>query len=256
MSPIHMETYGQGKPVVLVHGWAMHSGIWRQFARRLAERYRVTCVDLPGHGLSGTIDSFTLSLVCDRLAERLPAQACHWLGWSLGGSVVLEMAGRFPERVTSIMLLASNPHFIEDHDWPGMAEKQLDAFAGNLAADCRMTLMRFLSLQIKGLPEFKEFSRQLRQAVQECAPPDSETLSGGLAVLKQADLRAVLAALDKPVSVVLGGRDNLVPVALGQAMQNLNPRLQLNIIDQAGHVPFLSHRQQVLDAVADFLDQQ
>ena len=53
MTKIHTETYGLGKPIVLVHGWAMHSGIWRLFARELAKHYQVTLIDLPGHGRSG-----------------------------------------------------------------------------------------------------------------------------------------------------------------------------------------------------------
>ncbi|MGR9115695.1 MAG: pimeloyl-ACP methyl ester esterase BioH [Gammaproteobacteria bacterium] len=256
MSHIHIETYGTGRPVVLVHGWAMHTGIWRGFARLLAKRYRVLCVDLPGHGRSGKTDNFSLSVICEQLARQLPDQPCHWLGWSLGGTVVLEMARSYPDRVASVILLASNPRFIKDQAWPGMKETVMDDFADNLAADCRSTLLRFLSLQIKGLPDFKAISKRLRQAVQECNPPDTDTLSGGLAVLKQADLRPALAAIDMPVAAVLGGRDTLVPVEVGAAMQTLNPALHLDIIDQSGHVPFLSHEQRVLDAIADFLEQQ
>ena len=136
-----------------------------------------------------------------------------------------------------------------------MGGKILDAFAGNLTADCRSALLRFLTLQINGQPEFSGLFRQLRQAVQECESPDSDTLMGGLEVLKNADLRPVLATVDKPVSVILGGRDTLVPIAVGAAMKTLNPRLQLAIIEQAGHVPFLSHQQQLLEILAGFLDQ-
>lgn len=256
MNRIHVETYGRGKPVVLVHGWAMHTGIWRQFARRLAASHRVTCVDLPGHGLSDGIDSFTLPLVCERLAGQLPVQAAHWLGWSLGGTVALEMARRYPETVASVVLLASNPCFVSNHPWPGMPESVLDVFAEHLTIDCQATLLRFLTLQINGQAEFKALSRQLRQAVQACETPDRAVLSGALKVLKQADLRPVLAALDKPVTAILGARDTLVPVAAGAAMQALNPRLQLAVIDQAGHVPFLSHQQRLIEILDGFLAQR
>ena len=37
MNKIHRQTFGKGKPIVLVHGWAMHGGIWRGFAEQLAE---------------------------------------------------------------------------------------------------------------------------------------------------------------------------------------------------------------------------
>ena len=45
MTKIYHQTFGKGKPIVLVHGWAMHSGIWQDFARQLAQQYQVTCID-------------------------------------------------------------------------------------------------------------------------------------------------------------------------------------------------------------------
>ena len=72
MTKIHLESFGAGKPIVLVHGWAMHSGIWRDFARQLARNYKVICVDLPGHGHSEKIDPFTLEHISDQLVEIIP----------------------------------------------------------------------------------------------------------------------------------------------------------------------------------------
>lgn len=72
MTKIHLETFGVGKPIVLVHGWAMHTGIWREFAKQLAQNYRVTCIDLPGHGRSEKIDPFTLERISDELVNIIP----------------------------------------------------------------------------------------------------------------------------------------------------------------------------------------
>ncbi len=87
----------QGKPIVLVHGWAMHTGIWREFAKQLAQNYRVTCIDLPGHGRSEAIDPFTLERISDELVDAIPDPSSCWLGWSLGATVVLDIAARYPE---------------------------------------------------------------------------------------------------------------------------------------------------------------
>ncbi|MGR9051644.1 MAG: pimeloyl-ACP methyl ester esterase BioH [Gammaproteobacteria bacterium] len=255
MTSLHVEIYGRGEPVVMVHGWAMHAGVWREFARHLGERYRVFCLDLPGHGRSSADGDFSLESVCRQLSRSLPDRPCHWLGWSMGGSIVLEMATRFPDRVASALLLASNPRFVEENSWPGMKQKTLEAFAENLQSDTRATLLRFLSLQIKGLPEFKSLTETLRRVIDECEPPNSETLADGLALLKQADLRSALTAFDKPLAVVLGGLDTLVPVTVGSAMRALNPKLQLHILDRAGHVPFLSHQEQLLTIVERFWEQ-
>jgi pimeloyl-[acyl-carrier protein] methyl ester esterase len=255
VTKIHIETFGTGKPIVMVHGWAMHTGIWREFSQCLAQHYQVICVDLPGHGRSETIDPFTLERISDELIKILPEQSCCYLGWSLGATITLNIANRYPERVSALILLAGNPSFPKTSDWPGMDVQLLDDFAEHLNQNCQATLLRFLSLQVNSLPEPKLFLKALKIAVLECDAPDKVTLQGGLDILIQADLRSVLSKLTIPVSVILGGLDTLVPVAVGQKMQQLLPDLELNIIDRAGHVPFLSHDSETLAIISRFMDQ-
>jgi len=257
VSQIHIQTLGAGKTIVLVHGWAMHSGIWAQFAQQLALQFRVICVDLPGHGYSQSLEPFELAQVSKMLAEAVDEPVDCWLGWSLGASIVLDIATRFPERVKSLILLAGNPRFLKTPDWPGMSEPVLDGFAENLRQNTSATLLRFLSLQINtDLQEQKSVLKDLKHAVQERATPDWQTLQGGLQILKTADFRETLADLNKPVSVILGDRDTLVPVAIGQKLMALSPNIQLTVLHKAGHVPFLSHAQEVLSAVHAFMERQ
>jgi pimeloyl-[acyl-carrier protein] methyl ester esterase len=255
MTRLHYETFGQGQPVVLVHGWAMHSGIWRDFAKALAWHCQVTCIDLPGHGRSEKIAPFALEQISAALVQSLPDRPCCWLGWSLGASVVLDIAERFPERVDSLVLLAGNPLFVQTETWPGMDAYQLDAFIDGLTANCQATLSRFMALQVKGLADYKTVLKALKEAVSECDVPDRQTLLDGLNILKQSDLRPALSRLTCPVSVILGGRDKLIPVSVGQQLPQLNAGCEVNILDQAGHVPFLSHQQEVLVIIARFLEQ-
>ncbi|MCX7097796.1 MAG: pimeloyl-ACP methyl ester esterase BioH [Methylococcales bacterium] len=254
MIKLHQQTYGQGKPLVLVHGWAMHSGIWRDFALQLAQYYEVTCIDLPGHGRSEKLDEFTLARITESLDQTIRAESSCWLGWSLGASVVLEMAKRHPARVQGLVLLAGNPCFTQTADWPGVNFGLLEGFAGQLAKDCPTTLVRFLSLQVQNLPNFKDQLKALKAAVQECPPPDHDTLQGGLDILKQTDLRPVLAGLNIPVAAILGSHDTLVPIVVGEAMQALAAHIQVSKIDRAGHLPFLSHRDEVLAIISRFMD--
>ena len=256
MPKIHQQTFGEGKPMVLVHGWAMHSGIWRDFAQQLAQNYQVTCIDLPGHGRSEKIDSFTLERISDALVNAASDENACWLGWSLGATIVLDIAKRFPERINSLILLAGNPAFTQKAKWPGMQVGLLDAFADKLNEDCQATLLRFLSLQVNNSPDYKTLLRTLKSAVMECDAPDNETLQGGLEILKNADLRPALSGTNVPVSVILGTWDTLVPVSAGQNMQELAPDITLNIIDKAGHVPFLSHPQELLAIISRFMDEQ
>lgn len=254
MLKIHRETFGKGKSIVMVHGWAMHSGIWRGFIHQLAQHYQVTCIDLPGHGRSEKIEPFTLEQISTALVNVVPDEPSCWLGWSLGATVVLDIASRFPKRCVSLILLAGNPCFTQKQQWRGMNGRLLDIFADNLNQNCRATLLRFLSLQVNSLPGYKALLKELETAIYECDIPDNQTLQDGLKLLKQSDLRSVLSEIGIPVSSILGNKDTLVPVAVGQKMQQLLPEMELNIIDKAGHMPFLSHQHEVLSIISRFMD--
>ncbi len=254
MINLHQQTFGTGKPIVLVHGWSMHSGIWHDFAMQLAQHYQVTCIDLPGHGHSDNLDNFTLEHVADALVAAVADEQSCWLGWSLGAIVVLDIAHRYPERVNSLILVAGNPQYAGTEQWPGMKVNLLEAFAEQLTLDAPATLLRFLSLQVAQLPDYKTLVRTLKVAIMARAMPNLDTLRGGLTILKQADLRPALAEVKKPILVILGTRDTLVPVTVGESIKALAPSIQLVVIDKAGHVPFLSHPQIVLETITKFMD--
>ena len=113
--PLHVDTRGHGPPLVLLHGWAMHSGIWGGLVADLARRHRVHAVDLPGHGFSAPEPSFTIEGVVRSLdaafaAERSPLTV---IGWSLGGQIALVWALAHPERIARLVLVAATPRFVQ-----------------------------------------------------------------------------------------------------------------------------------------------
>jgi pimeloyl-[acyl-carrier protein] methyl ester esterase len=108
---LYTHTYGAGPDVVLVHGWGMHSGIWEGVAESLCDHYRVTVMDLPGHGFSRLLKTgHELDDLCAAVAAAVPAPAA-WVGWSLGGLVAQRMAITGPERVSRLVLANSTPCF-------------------------------------------------------------------------------------------------------------------------------------------------
>ncbi|MGZ4958934.1 MAG: pimeloyl-ACP methyl ester esterase BioH [Methylomonas sp.] len=245
MTEIHKEVYGQGRPLVMLHGWAMHTGVWREFAQQLAQHCQVICLDLPSHGHSGAVDSFALPEIGAALLEAIPVQKFRLLGWSLGASVAIDMASRFPERVESLLLLAGNPKFVQTDNWPGVGPQILDAFTGQLAADLPLTLTRFLALQVNGLPDGKRLLQMMKNAMQECDPPPTDVLQAGLDILKNCDLRTALTQLRCPVTLIQGDRDTLIPLESGWAVQALQSSVQMHVLKNAGHAPFLSHSRQL-----------
>ena len=250
---LHKEVFGLGDPVVMLHGWAMHTGVWRDFARQLAANRQVVCLDLPGHGLSGNIQPYTLEAVVDAVVGELPEQACDIVGWSLGGNVALRLAEKYPQRIKSLVLIASNPHFIKTKSWPGVDPQVLKEFANNLQKNCASTLLRFMSLQLQAKPDVKASLKQIKMAMQECAAPEPVVLMAGLSVLQAADQIKALSSINIPVLMILGEQDTLVPVSVGGHCQLLPAQIDLKIIAGAGHIPFITDQKQVLSFMQDFM---
>jgi pimeloyl-[acyl-carrier protein] methyl ester esterase len=254
---LHVESSGTGPPLVLLHGWAMHAGLWDTLAQRLAARLRVHAVDLPGHGRSGTVAPYTLDAVVNALdAAIVPAhEPLTVVGWSLGGTVALRWARLAPARVVRLVLVAATPCFVARAGWPqAMDAATLARFGDELAVSYRLTLQRFLSLQLGREAEGRATLAALRRRLFARGDPAPPVLADALALLAQTDLRAEVPEITQPALVIAGDRDTLVPPDAGAWLARTLPHARLAVIAGAGHVPFLSHPAQFDAACAGFLD--
>ncbi len=244
------EQRGSGPDLVLVHGWGLHGGAWGDLPERLAQHFRVTTLDLPGHGRSHSAgEPLSLDAFTDSVAGLCPAPAI-WLGWSLGGLIALQAALRHPHKVAKLVLVGTTPKFVQAPDWPhAMPTDVFAGFARSLVQDYRATLLRFLSLQIGNNESVRAVLKQLRAELFAHGEPQPEALAAGLAILEQTDLRARLAEIRQPALVVHGGHDRLAPPAAGDYLAAHLPQARLLRLEGAGHAPFLSHAALFADAV-------
>jgi lipase len=97
------------RPLVCLHGVTAHGRRFRKLAEeRLGERFRVLAPDLRGHGFSGWEPPWTFATHAHDVLETLDAlgvRRASWLGHSLGGRLVLELAALAPERLDQLILL-------------------------------------------------------------------------------------------------------------------------------------------------------
>jgi len=234
---LHTDIQGDGPELVLLHGWGMHSGVWGEWLRQLQRCFRVTAVDLPGHGNSAYQRQQELRDWAAAVLDVAPKRA-WWAGWSLGGLIALEAAGQEPGRFAGLLLLASTPRFVQGDDWaPAVPAEVLGQFAGQLEVDTARTLSRFLSLQVRGSEGASEALRQLRADLNSRPAADPTALGTGLRFLQGCDLRHILHQLHMPLLWVLGERDTLIPAQVADQF----PDVASTVIPGAGHAPFLSH---------------
>jgi pimeloyl-[acyl-carrier protein] methyl ester esterase len=253
---LHVEKIGSGKPLVLLHGWGMHGGMWADVAEQLANRFQVFSVDLPGYGKSGMGDGGRTKGVLDEIVDSLSAQfttPVSVCGWSLGGQIALRWAMSEPHKIQKLILVASTPCFTQREDWQwGMPPEVLQKFAEELEQNHAATLRRFISLQLRGSENERELLALLRERLFARGEPDMNALRAGLSILRDIDLRRELAQIKMPTLIIAGERDKLTPSEASQHMAQVMPSAQFIEVKGAAHAPFLSHPEIFIQQVKRF----
>jgi pimeloyl-[acyl-carrier protein] methyl ester esterase len=249
MSGLFIETHGRGDAhVVLIHGWAMHGGVFAPLVDALAGRCTLHVVDLPGHGRSRDCGLPLEPAACARaIAAQTPPAL--WLGWSLGGLIALQAALEHPAQVRALAMLAASPCFVRKPGWDfGVDAEVFRQFGRDLDGDYRATLERFLALEAMGSEYAREEMRRLRAALFARGEPDPRVLHEGLDLLDRADLRDRVAELAQPSAWIGGSRDRLIP---WQAMQWGAGQCGGTFlrVAHAGHAPFIGFADEVAMAI-------
>ncbi|RUL73596.1 pimeloyl-ACP methyl ester esterase BioH [Dyella choica] len=252
---LYIETQGSGPiPLVMLHGWAMHGGIFHPLVDALRERCTMYLVDLPGHGYSRDCGLPLEPKACaSAIAEATPSAI--WLGWSLGGVVALQGALDFSQQVRGLAMLCATPRFVSGNDWPqGRDPALVRQLATDLETDYHATIERFLALEVMGSPDPRAELRKLRAEVFARGEPNLRVLQEGIRVLDETDLRSCLPNLKAGNSWWNAGRlDRLVhPSAMEWSAQISQGEYHLTA--RAGHAPFLSHAQAVAQNLLPWLE--
>lgn len=247
---MHIDVHGSGPDLILIHGWAMHGGIFARLTERLAMRWRVHVVDLPGHGHSRDEIRFEIEHCARAIAAVTPRAL--WFGWSLGGLVALQAALEIPQQVRGLVMIASSPRFVSAPDWPhGVAETVFGEFASELQSRYRHAIERFLALETIGALHGQAELRDLKKQVYERGEPALAALKDGLRALETCDFRHDLARLSMPSLWIAGRRDRLVAAdAMRWSAARAPSASYLEI--NGSHAPFLEHGQVIADALNGF----
>lgn len=249
---VHYEVYGRGRPVILLHGWLGSWGLWQETMTFLGQNYRTYALDFWGFGESGKkrntymVQDF-VSLV-DQFMDKLGIMNAPLVGHSMGGTVSLSVALRFPERVQKVVIIGS-PVVGSSLALPlKMAGHREIAFLlFNMFGAFRMG-MRFASPFICRDPRFPEMMDR------DLSKTTLESFLVSIASLRRTDLRPHIGEIQVPVMGMFGDRDNIVSPRQWETLKQGLPGARIERFQRAGHFIMMDEPQEFMQKLKDFLD--
>jgi pimeloyl-[acyl-carrier protein] methyl ester esterase len=237
---LNLKIIGNGPPLVMLHGWGWHSLVWEPIVPILSKHYQLFMIDLPGFGSSPLLaNAYEFNKIAPLIFNVVPQKAA-WLGWSLGGMLAWWVAINYPEKVDELITIAASPRFIQDDDWPGVAKLTLDKFAASLLEHYEQTLIDFLELQLRGSKQNAALFEELKALMFSVQKPNLAALTGGLALLRETDLRADISKVTCRSLHIFGSHDTLVPAKIISQIEPMLSNGRCEVIHRSGHMPFLA----------------
>lgn len=261
---LFVKDWGQGRPVILIHGWPLSADSWDPQAMALADAgYRVIAYDRRGFGRSDQpwsgydYDSLSDDLA-DVMAETGVTDDAALIGFSMGGGEVARYMSRHGGKGVSRVGFISSvvPYMLQTDDNPdGVPQDQLQEIADNIKAD-RPKFFRTFFDQFYGVGFI---TSPVSEEVLDLSW-NTAMLAGLKPTLACAesfgttDFRPDLPSINVPTLVIHGTSDQTVPIdATGRALAKALPNAELIEYDGAPHGLFATESDRLTDDLLSFL---
>jgi len=261
---LHIEdSGGDGRPVVLIHGWPLSAQAWApQMSALLAAGHRVVAYDRRGFGRSDKPASgYSYDVLADdlqRVLDQCNLQDVSLVGFSMGGGEVARYIARHGEsRLHSVVFASAVPPCLmqsadnpEGPLTPEMAQKKKQALEEDRTAFFELFSQNFFSAH--GVLQVTEAQRL--EAVALCQQSAQPAALACMDSFSSTDFRDDLKQVTVPTLVIHGEADAIVPIeGSGLRTHRAVAHSQLITVKGAPHGLNLSHAQAFNDALLSFL---
>ena len=248
-------TYGQGKPLVVLHGLLGMSDNWIMPAKELAKNFTVILPDLRNHGNSPHSDGFDLQLMAEDIVELindLGFTSVYLMGHSMGGRVAISVALQHPELIEKLIVVDIAPR----------------KYSGNKSIANMMEVMSRVDFQaLTTLSSIEEFlsryitdPRVRNHAMKNLKRRDSggfEWKANLPAIIK--DIETLMTPVlddvpyEKPTLFLKGGRSDFITADDGKIIFRYFPKAVLHTLTNADHWVHVDEPELFLEEVNNFL---
>jgi pimeloyl-ACP methyl ester carboxylesterase len=237
---IYYSIFGEGKTVMLVHGFGEDGSIWESQAKFLSTHFRVIVPDIPGSGHSelipnADIDTYAQVLKCIVDDTTAPDETISLIGHSMGGYIALAFAEFYGARLNKFGLFHSSS-YADSEEKQANRKKAIAFIQENGAA-------AFLKTAIPGL--FSEaFNKNHEAIVQKCIDKAKTFTVEALvqyyeAMIARSDREHILKNTNVPVFFIIGLLDQAVPSSQSLAQTYLPPVSYVHILPEVAHMGML-----------------
>jgi 3-oxoadipate enol-lactonase len=243
------ESYGSGKPLVLLHAFPFDGRMWRETALALADQCRVLVPDMRGFGGSdlGAGEPSIADMADDvaALLDHLGIAQAAVGGMSMGGYVALAFATRHRARLERLILADTRAAADSDQARAGRAD--------TLALVERQGVAALVERQLGALLSPSP-SEAVRAQVRALGQQDPAGVCAAIRALRdRPDRQAELAEISCPTLVIAGRMDKLSPPEEMAALARAIPHARLVEIPDAGHLSHLENPDAFAAAIANFI---
>jgi pimeloyl-[acyl-carrier protein] methyl ester esterase len=250
---MHIKIIGEGRPIVLIHGWGVSGKIWEEFAKLIMSKYKLYIIDLPGMGKSEIINPYKIDNLINEIHGLIPERASI-IGWSLGGLIAMKYCLKYTKNVNSLVCISATPCFIKKHGWEyGVNKNFFLKFKKDLLNNWEKTLKKFFLLQIQKEEEKEEILKKLESDSINKRPSTKEGLEKSLEILEKVDIRENIKNINIPTLIISGKQDTISDYKASIWMQSQIKESEIFIFDSAGHLPFISHQRKCYQLVKEFI---
>ncbi len=253
---VRLLTVGQGRPVVLVHGFGSSAYTWRHLIPLLATRTHVAALDLPGYGASELPDEPHLDLLAEAVTgvlERIGQPACL-VGSSLGGALAALVASQKPDLVERLVLIDSAGYRLQPAERPLPVRLAGGRFVALLS---RLPLRRIATgwtlRRVFADPGLVTAGMVDEYAAPFFRPGAVDAQRRLLGSETPDDVPRLLHSIRCPVLVVWGREDPWIPVEDAARFAADLADARVVVLDRCGHLPHEERPEELLAALEDFL---
>ncbi|MEM1119932.1 MAG: alpha/beta fold hydrolase [Bacteroidota bacterium] len=250
---LNYKSFGEGYPIIILHGLFGTLDNWQTIAKKLAENYTVYLIDQRNHGRSPHSDEFNYEVMAEDLQAFMESQwiyEAHIIGHSMGGKAAMQFALNYPDMVNQLVVVDIAPKA-----YTGGHHAIFEALFGlDLAkVDNRKTADQLLQTKIAdfGVRQFllKNLTRKKEGGFRwkMNLPVIYQNYPRLMAAITSSD------TFDHPTLFIRGGASDYVQEEDMTGINNLFPKAQLTTVENAGHWVHAVAPLALLKLVTDFL---